>query len=63
VCFLVAIARIRIFRKNFIPPYSPSPEHAIPSIDYSERAKVDGHNFYASARKRDGLPHDLFPNY
>ena len=32
-------------------------------IDYSERDKVVRQNVYASVRKRDGLPHDLFANY
>lgn len=32
-------------------------------IDYSERDKVVRHNVYASVRKRDGLPHELFANY
>lgn len=31
--------------------------------DYSERDKVVRHNVYASVRKRDGLPHELFANY
>lgn len=32
-------------------------------IDYSERDKAVRHNVYASVRRRDGLPHDLFANY
>lgn len=32
-------------------------------IDYSERDKAVRHNIYASVRKRDGLPHDLFAHY
>lgn len=31
--------------------------------DYSARDKSVRHNVYASVRKRDGLPHDLFANY
>jgi hypothetical protein len=32
-------------------------------IDYSGRDKVVRHNIYASVRRRDGLPHELFVNY
>jgi hypothetical protein len=31
--------------------------------DFSERDKVVKHNIYASVRRRDGLPHDLFVHY
>jgi hypothetical protein len=33
------------------------------SNDYSERDAVVRHNVYASVRRRDGLPHDLFAHY
>ena len=32
-------------------------------IDYSGRDENVRHNIYASVRKRDGLPHELFANY
>lgn len=32
-------------------------------IDYSQRDRNVRHNVYASVRRRDGLPHDLFTNY
>jgi hypothetical protein len=35
----------------------------MPQIDYSDRDKVVRHNVYASVRRRDGLPADLFANY
>lgn len=31
--------------------------------DYSSRDKAVRHNIYASVRRRDGLPHDVFANY
>ena len=31
--------------------------------DYSERDKAVRHNIYASVRRRDGVPHDLFATY
>ncbi|CAD6532796.1 hypothetical protein LMG27952_02660 [Paraburkholderia hiiakae] len=31
--------------------------------DFSERDKVVKHNIYASVRRRDGLPHNLFAHY
>jgi hypothetical protein len=31
--------------------------------DFSKRDEVVKHNIYASVRRRDGLPHDLFANY
>ena len=33
------------------------------AIDYSRRDEGVRHNVYASVRKRDGLPHNLFANY
>jgi hypothetical protein len=33
------------------------------SADYSQRDENVRHNIYASVRKRDGLPHELFTNY
>lgn len=33
------------------------------SKDYSERDKAIRHNIYATVRRRDGLPHDLFAAY
>jgi len=35
----------------------------MPSQDFSDRDKVVKHNIYASVRRRDGLPHDLFAHY
>jgi hypothetical protein len=35
----------------------------MPAQDFSERDKVVRHNIYASVRRRDGLPHDLFAHY
>ena len=31
--------------------------------DYSARDKAVRHNIYASVRRRDGVPHDLFAAY
>lgn len=31
--------------------------------DFSARDNVVKHNVYASVRRRDGLPHELFANY
>ena len=31
--------------------------------DYSDRDKAVRHNVYASVRRRDGLPAELFANY
>jgi hypothetical protein len=36
---------------------------AMSTIDYSERDERVRRNVYASVRRRDGLPHDLFANY
>jgi hypothetical protein len=33
------------------------------SSDYAARDAAVRHNVYASVRKRDGLPHDLFAHY
>lgn len=35
----------------------------MPTQDFSERDKTVAHNIYASVRRRDGLPHDLFATY
>lgn len=35
----------------------------MPAPDYSARDKAVRHNVYASVRKRDGLPHELFAGY
>jgi hypothetical protein len=35
----------------------------MPAIDYSQRDENVRHNIYASVRKRDGLPYELFTNY
>ncbi|PVX81843.1 EthD domain-containing protein [Paraburkholderia unamae] len=35
----------------------------MPNPDFSARDKVVKHNVYASVRRRDGLPHDLFAHY
>jgi hypothetical protein len=35
----------------------------MPRTDYSDRDKAVRHNVYASVRRRDGLPADLFANY
>ena len=31
--------------------------------DYSARDRAIHHNVYASVRRRDGLPHEVFVNY
>ena len=33
------------------------------SENYSERDKAVRHNIYASVRRRDGIPHELFATY
>lgn len=40
------------------------PEYTLMSTqDYSARDKAVRHNIYASVRRRDGVPHDLFTSY